>query len=254
MFQSEIQAESLIADELQPLVLEARPDDTSAATRSSRRSYDTAAAEESKASTTLLAIPDEVNLWRIENLAVPACYGGVGFVQGLCGPLMNVYPLDLGATEAAQVTLSTVIIVPATLKVLYGFLSDCVPIAGARRKPYMFLGWAMVSCTMTLLLVSTDLSMSYVLVGKDNNYTIPVPPPGAPSIAYLSGLFFLLGVGLWLADVMGDSLVVSELCPDISSKQLHLLANKQQHRSAYRYVTNCFLHIIPSFVGRKDKV
>ena len=229
MFQSEIQAETLIADELQPLVLEARANDTSALTN--RKSYDSSAEEslltgcgdsssiqepENKASNTasFLAIPDEVNLWRIENLAVPACYLGVGLVQGMCGPLMNVYPLDLGATEAAQVTLSTVIIVPATLKVLYGFLSDCVPIAGARRKPYMFLGWAMVSCTMTALLVSTDLSMSYIHDGKDN-YTIPVPPPAAPSIAYLSGLFFLLGVGLWLADVMGDSLVVSELCPDV---------------------------------------
>lgn len=144
----------------------------------------------------------EVQLLRIENIAVPACYLVVGVVQGLSGPLLNVYPLDLGASEAAQVTLSTIVILPATIKIFYGFLSDSFPIRGSRRKPYMFLGWTTVSTTMLVLLFSTNLEMSY---DKDG---IPMPPSQAPSIEVLSGLFFFLGVGLWLADVMGDSLVV----------------------------------------------
>ena len=34
-----------------------------------------------------------------------------------------------------------VIIYVFVRKVLYGFLSDCVPIGGLRRKPYFMFGW-----------------------------------------------------------------------------------------------------------------
>ena len=207
MFNAEgsIQAEAAIADELQPLRA-AYPSSLYGSQRHQTIMEGEDILEDSsrRYSVSNLVVPNEVQLWRIENIAVPACYLTVGVVQGLSGPLMNVYPLDLGATEAAQVTLSTVIILPATIKIFYGFLSDCVPILGARRKPYMMLGWWMVSCTMISLLVSSDLSMSY-----DKETGAPMPPTSAPSIESLSGLFFLLGVGLWMADVMGDSLVVS---------------------------------------------
>ncbi|CAB9502212.1 Folate-biopterin transporter [Seminavis robusta] len=160
----------------------------------------------------ILIIPREVQLLRLENLAVPACYLVVGIVQGLSGPLLNVYPLDLGATEAAQMTIPVIFQFPAAVKILYGFWSDSVPILGARRKPYMWMGWVLVSCTMMLLLGTADLTMEY---DDDNDSTdlhrhTPLPPSDAPSIEYLSVLFFLLGVGLWLADVMGDSLVAEK--------------------------------------------
>lgn len=155
-----------------------------------------------------VTIPRQVQLLRLENLAVPVCYLVVGIIQGLSGPLMNVYPMDLGATEAAQVTLSVIVQFPGTIKIAYGFLSDSVPIFGARRKPYMWMGWIMVMCTMALLLSTTDLSMEYD--DRDGFHT-PIPPLGAPSIEFLSAAFFLLGLGLWLADVMGDSLVAEKV-------------------------------------------
>jgi PUCC protein len=155
-----------------------------------------------------IVIPRQVQLLRLENLAVPVCYLVVGMIQGLSGPLMNVYPLDLGSTEAAQVTLSVIVMFPGTIKIAYGFLSDSVPILGARRKPYMWMGWILVSCTMLLLLSTTDLSMEYD--DRDGSHT-PIPPVGAPSIEFLSAVFFLLGLGLWLADVMGDSLVAEKV-------------------------------------------
>lgn len=148
------------------------------------------------------SLPKEVQLFRLENMAVPCCYLLVGITQGLSGILLNVYPLDLNATEAEQVTLSTVVVFPSTIKVLYGFLSDSLPILGARRKPYMLLGYCLVSFSMFGLLVSTDLSLEF-----DGNSA--VAPDNAPSVELLSALFFMLGVGLWFADVMGDSLVVS---------------------------------------------
>jgi hypothetical protein len=49
-------------------------------------------------------VPREVQLMRPENIAVPACYLLVGLLQGLSGPFTNVYPLDLNASEAQQVS------------------------------------------------------------------------------------------------------------------------------------------------------
>jgi len=189
----------------------------------------------------------ELQLYRIENMAVPACYLAVGIVQGLVGPLLNVYPIDLGATEAAQMTLSTVVILPATFKIMYGFLSDSLPIRGARRKPYMLLGWLLVSATMVSLWMTSNLSMDYQYDEEEHNileenkegsnsygnhlYHKPIPPSFAPSIESLMGSFLLLGVGLWMADVMGDSLVAEKarLEPE------HLKGNLQSSCYACRF-------------------
>jgi hypothetical protein len=53
-------------------------------------------------------LPREVQLLRPENIAVPVCYLLVGILQGLLSPLINVLPLDLGATEAQQTTMSSI--------------------------------------------------------------------------------------------------------------------------------------------------
>jgi len=50
-------------------------------------------------------VPRSVQLCRVENIAIPACYLLVGLLQGLSGPFTNVYPLDLNASEAQQVRL-----------------------------------------------------------------------------------------------------------------------------------------------------
>lgn len=49
-------------------------------------------------------VPRSIQLYRLENLAVPCCYLLVGILQGLSGPFTNVYPLDLNASEAQQVS------------------------------------------------------------------------------------------------------------------------------------------------------
>ena len=99
-------------------------------------------------------IPRPVSLFRRENLAVPACYLCVGLLQGLSGPLINVYPLDLNATEAQQATISSLRGLPSTFKLLFGFWSDNVPLWGYRRKSYMFVGWLLASLSMLVLMAS----------------------------------------------------------------------------------------------------
>ena len=55
---------------------------------------------------------------------------------------MIVYLIeDLDASPSDVNVLFTVMAVPWCFKVLYGFLSDCVPIGGLRRKPYFMFGW-----------------------------------------------------------------------------------------------------------------
>lgn len=92
--------------------------------------------------------PRAVQLWQWENLAIPICYWTVGIVQGMWRPLLNVYPLDLGASEAQQATLSAIATLPCAFKIVFGFVSDTLPIAGYRRKPYMLAGWFLTSVSI----------------------------------------------------------------------------------------------------------
>jgi BT1 family len=185
-------------------------------------------------------LPRSCQMLRPENIAVPACYLLVGLLQGLSSPLVNVLPLDLGATEAQQTTLSSIRSLPASFKLIFGFMSDNLPICGYRRKPYMLLGWACASLSMLTLLTFTNLgdiqprnsgcfqssSSSSSSTGdstnSDNNGSdansdnaivhdnAPTPPDDAPSVPFFAVVLLLFGLGFWMADVMGDSIVAEK--------------------------------------------
>ena len=107
------------------------------------------------------SLPRSCQLLRRENIAIPACYLLVGILQGLSGPLINVYPLDLGATEAQQQTIWFLKGLPSCFKIIFGFLSDNYPIFGYRRKSYMMIGWLFVTLIMVVLLNTCNLTMKY---------------------------------------------------------------------------------------------
>ena len=75
--------------------------------------------------------------------------------------------------------------VPWCFKVLYGFLSDCVPINGERRKPYLMLGW--------FIYLITNLILAAM---------------GEPSISAVIFFVFIMTSAYMLADVMTDALIV----------------------------------------------
>lgn len=155
-------------------------------------------------------VPRCCQILRPENLAIPACYLLVGLLQGLSSPLVNVFPLDLNATQAQQTTLSSIRSLPASFKLIFGFLSDNVPIAGYRRKPYMLIGWLSASMSLFMLLLLSNLHVTPGNAGcfeSANSAEETVPPDDAPSIAFLSLSLLGFGTGFWLADVMGDSIV-----------------------------------------------
>lgn len=190
-------------------------------------------------------LPRECQLLRRENLAVPACYLLVGVLQGLSSPLVNVLPLDLGATEAQQTTLSSVKSLPASFKILFGFLSDNVAWNGYRRKPYMFFGWMMASVSLAMLLFFSNLNIAPRNAGcfksqsdADINSSVIDDadsgiPADAPSIAFLSVAFLGFGTGFWMADVMGDSIVAEKAKLEPPEAR----GSVQSSCYAYRYVS-----------------
>jgi MFS family permease len=107
-------------------------------------------------------VPRSCQLYRLENIAIPYCYLLVGLLQGLSGPFVNVYPLDLGASEAQQSTISSLRSLPASFKLIFGFVSDNLPLCGYRRKSYMLMGWGIASLSMLILLAMSDLTMDAV--------------------------------------------------------------------------------------------
>ena len=136
---------------------------------------------------------------------------------GFSGTLLNVYPLDLGATEAQQGTVAILVDLASTFKIVFGFVSDNYPLYnGYRRKPYMLLGW-LTTCTSMIVLLTFggDLQMSY-----DNDTGMAIPPPDPPSMELLSACFVVFGIGFWMADVMGDTIVV---CPSARVVQVPLV-------------------------------
>ncbi|CAB9500454.1 biopterin transporter 1, chloroplastic [Seminavis robusta] len=130
-------------------------------------------------------LPRQCQLLRVENIAVPACYLLVGLLLGLSSPLINAYPIDLGASEAQQTSISAIRNLPASFKLIFGFLSDSTPLMGYRRK-------------------------SYMLRKSQLDATPSVPPDDAPTMPFLSLCALMAGMGLWLADVMGDSIVAEK--------------------------------------------
>jgi len=154
-------------------------------------------------------VPRECQMLRRENLAVPTCYLLVGILQGLQGPFVNVYPLDLGATAAEQVTISSLRFIPSSFKILFGFISDNFPLMGYRRKSYMLIGWLMSSVSMLSLLWYCDLQLPHKEV-----------PENAPSTLFLSLTILFFGIGFWFADVMGDSIVAEKAKLEIQRGQI----------------------------------
>ena len=142
-------------------------------------------------------LPRSCQLLRRENIAIPACYLLVGILQGLTGPLINVYPLDLGASEAQQTTLSSIRSLPASFKLAFGFLSDNFPVMGYRRKSYMLFGWFLAAASMGALILFTDLSLEEEEYTNEDGElaTRTTAPENAPTVPFLSLILLLFGSG-----------------------------------------------------------
>ena len=84
------------------------------------------------------------NMWSPPHMALYAHYACIGMVQGLVTNALLPYCLYVaGGQPNTCSTVSTFVNLPWGFKLFYGLLSDCVPIRGLRRKPYLILGWSL---------------------------------------------------------------------------------------------------------------
>jgi len=91
-------------------------------------------------------------MWALHNVALPLSYFVIGFAMTFSSTPLTVYAIhDLEASTAQVNVLGTLISLPWSFKLLYGMLSDCVPIFGQRRKPYFIIGWCIYVATNFVL-------------------------------------------------------------------------------------------------------
>ncbi|KAE8902879.1 hypothetical protein PF005_g25398 [Phytophthora fragariae] len=157
------------------------------------------------------------NLFTEQHVGLVLQYAAVGLVYGTLPstiyPFMQAY---LNASGTQVLTASTLVLLPWSFKVFYGALSDCFPICGYRRRPYMIIGWT--------ICVAMLLTMGCIQVGKPyfsnpsdrdispNDYTPEIEARLNRAAASEGGIYVLLmmlaAFGYVLSDVCADGVVV----------------------------------------------
>jgi hypothetical protein len=146
-------------------------------------------------------------------------YAAVGIVYGVMPatiyPFLQAY---LNASGTQIVTAGTLVVLPWSFKIFYGIVSDCFPIFGYRRRPYMLLGWG-ICFAMLFIMAVTPVGEPYFLNPDDAEIApedYPLYPgieerlnPDAPGKAGKYVLLMMLAAfGYLMADVTADAVVV----------------------------------------------
>ncbi|KAG6616251.1 Folate-Biopterin Transporter (FBT) Family [Phytophthora cinnamomi] len=144
-------------------------------------------------------------------------YAAVGLNYGVLPA--TIYPFlqqYLNASGTQVTTASTLLVLPWSFKCFYGILSDCVPLWGYRRRPWMVIGWV-ICLVMLLIMACMPAGDPYYTVASDRDikpadYTPEIQARINFDAASQSGkyvlLMFFAAVGYVLSDVCADSIVV----------------------------------------------
>jgi hypothetical protein len=144
-------------------------------------------------------------------------YATVGLVYGLLPetiyPLMQQY---LNASGSKITTASTLVVLPWSFKVFYGIVSDCFPIFGYRRRPYMLIGWT-ICLVMLIVMACSPVGDPYFTNPDDrdidpSDYTDEIRArinyDAADAGAKYVMLMFFAAFGYVMSDVCADSMTV----------------------------------------------
>uniref|UniRef100_K3W6I5 Major facilitator superfamily (MFS) profile domain-containing protein n=1 Tax=Globisporangium ultimum (strain ATCC 200006 / CBS 805.95 / DAOM BR144) TaxID=431595 RepID=K3W6I5_GLOUD len=107
------------------------------------------------------------NLFSKDHIGLIMQYAAVGVVYGSLPA--TIYPFlqsYLNASGTQVVTASTLVVLPWSFKIFYGIVSDCFPIYGFRRRPYMLLGWG-ICFVMLIVMAATPVGDPYFLNPDD---------------------------------------------------------------------------------------
>ncbi|RLN79397.1 hypothetical protein BBO99_00005296 [Phytophthora kernoviae] len=102
-----------------------------------------------------------VSAYSWENLGMLTHIAAVGIVYGtVSGVIYSVLNNYLHMSATLVATATALVTFPRALRLFTGLLTDCVPICGYRRRPYMILGW-MLSFVSCLLMAALPLGEPY---------------------------------------------------------------------------------------------
>ncbi|KAK1940897.1 hypothetical protein P3T76_007603 [Phytophthora citrophthora] len=152
-----------------------------------------------------------------ENLGLLFQYATVGLVYGLLPETIYPFMQNYLNCSGSQVTAAKqLVVLPWSFKVFYGILSDCRPIYGYRRRPYMLIGWC-VCFIMLLVMCVMPIGRPYFLVSSDRDIAVAdytpeiearinhsAPDEGAKYVI----IMFFAAFGYVLSDVCADSITV----------------------------------------------
>ncbi|KAL3673462.1 hypothetical protein V7S43_001172 [Phytophthora oleae] len=146
-----------------------------------------------------------------------AQYAGVGFIDGVLPNVIYPFLQNYLNLPGSQTTTAFVLVqMPWSFKVFYGIMSDCFPIWGYRRRPYILGGW-IFALIMLLILSFTPEGKPYFTNPdyrdvKPEDYTSEIiatinygaANDGSVYIIPMMGCAF----GYLLSDVCADGIVV----------------------------------------------
>ncbi|GAB9473593.1 Folate-biopterin transporter [Globisporangium polare] len=148
-------------------------------------------------------------------------YAAVGLVYGVLPatiyPFLQTY---LNSSGSQVVTANTLVVLPWSFKIFYGIVSDCFPIFGYRRRPYILIGWT-ICFVMLFIMAVTPVGKPYFIDYKDRDvkpadYDLPehagirdrlnlnAPHKGGKYVL----LMMFAAFGYLMADVTSDAIVV----------------------------------------------
>jgi len=160
-----------------------------------------------------------VDIWSWKNFGYLPQYFAVGLLYG--GLPATMYGVFLGYLNVPSTVYSTAAIIvtfPWAFKVFIGMTSDCFPIFGLRRKPYIILGWIIASLAL-LALCLTPLPDPYWCKDADGHYITrssenskeaaqPCNKDAENQGGKYAMMMMLVTLGYMIADVAADGLTV----------------------------------------------
>ncbi|KAF1335547.1 Transmembrane protein, partial [Globisporangium splendens] len=158
------------------------------------------------------------NIWSKDYIGLLVQYMAVGMIfgtlPGTVYPFLNNY-LHMEGTQV--VSARVLLLLPWSFKVVYGILSDCFPIFGYRRRPFMMIGW-FVCFLMLLIMAFMKVGKPYYLERANAKLKAADIPDDKKYLYYNLGapdtghkfiiLMMLAAVGYVGADVAADAVVV----------------------------------------------
>ncbi|KAG1690324.1 hypothetical protein DVH05_028205 [Phytophthora capsici] len=198
------------------------------------------------------------NLFSRQYIGLVAQYAAVGFIDGVLPNVIYPFLQNYLNIPGSQTTTATVMVqLPWSFKVFYGIVSDCFPLWGYRRRPYMVIGW-IVTLAMLLEMGLTPEGRPYF---TDPSYREVKPEEYTPEIvatinygAANQGALYIIPMmgcvfGYLMSDVCADGIVV-ELA---QREPLEIRGRTQTVIYTTRYLFNILALILVAFCFNGDE-